>query len=197
MVKLMGFQFEIHYRPGLENKAVDGLSRINHTTAFMALTVPRVVQLDQLPREVEADDKVQRIIKDLQTDPTSQPNFQWVGSQLLYKRRLYLPKRLFLIPLILHEGHDGSLGRHSGFLKTYKRVAASVYWQGMKKDIHEYMSSCSVCQQNKYSALKPGGLLQHLPIPNQVWEGYCYGFHLGVTKVGQNGFNIGCSRPTK
>ena len=42
MVKLMGFQFEIHYRPRLENKAVNGLSRINYTTALMALTVPKV-----------------------------------------------------------------------------------------------------------------------------------------------------------
>lgn len=164
-MKLMGFQFEIHYRLGLENKAADGLSRINHPATFMALTVPQVIQLDQLAREVGKDVRVQQIIKDLHTDPASQPNFQWVGSQLLYKGRLYIPKGSSLIPLILHEGHDGSLEGHSGFLKTYKRVAVSVYWQGMKKDIHNYVSNCAVCQQNKFSAFNTWEITAASPHP--------------------------------
>lgn len=29
LIKLMGYQFEIQYRPGTENKVVDALSRVN------------------------------------------------------------------------------------------------------------------------------------------------------------------------
>ncbi|XP_052170272.1 probable mediator of RNA polymerase II transcription subunit 19b [Diospyros lotus] len=111
---------------------------------------------------------LQGVVKDLQLDPTSRPNFQLVDNHLLYKGRLYLPKGSSLISLLLHEGHDGNVGRHSGFLKTYKRIVANVYWPGMKRDIHRYVSNCVVCQQNKVLALKPGGLLQPLPIPNQI-----------------------------
>ena len=32
MVKLMGYQFEIHYRVGMENNVADGLSRICHSS---------------------------------------------------------------------------------------------------------------------------------------------------------------------
>ena len=92
----------------------------------MALTVPKVVQMDQLASELKADERLQGIIQDLQADPTSHPNFQLVDNHLLYKGRLYLPKESTLIPLLLHEGHDGSVGGHLGFLKTYKRVAANV-----------------------------------------------------------------------
>ena len=70
MVKLMGYQFEIHYRPGLENKAADGLSRIFPTAMVMALTVPRVLHLEKLQQEVVADMKLQEIVKSIQADPT-------------------------------------------------------------------------------------------------------------------------------
>ena len=55
MLKLMRFHFEIHYHPGLENKAADSLSRISHSAALLTLTVPKVVQLDQLVHEMEKD----------------------------------------------------------------------------------------------------------------------------------------------
>ena len=93
----------------------------------MALTVPKVVQMDKLASEVKVDARLQGIIQELQADPTSHPNFQLVDSLLLYKGGLYLPKGSTLILLLLHEGHDGSIG-HSGFLKTYKKVATNVCW---------------------------------------------------------------------
>ena len=80
--------------------------------------------MDKLAR-VKVDARLQGIIQELQADPTSHPNFQLVDSLLLYKGGLYLPKGSTLIPLLLH---DGSIGGHSGFLKTYKKVATNVCW---------------------------------------------------------------------
>ena len=87
--------------------------------------------MDQLAHEVEKDERLQRVVRDLLFDPSSQPNFQLVDNHLLYKGRLYLPRGSSLIALLLHEGHNGSVGGHSGFLKTYKWIAANVYWPGI------------------------------------------------------------------
>ena len=39
----------------------------------------------------------------------------------------------------------------------------------MRKDIKDFVASCQICQQNKYEALSPAGLLNPLPIPEHIW----------------------------
>ena len=46
------------------------------------------------------------------------------------------------------------MGGHAGYLKTYKQVAGQF----------------QVCQMNKTNSLSPAGLLQPLPILQNIWE---------------------------
>ena len=44
------------------------------------------------------------------------------------------------------------------------------FWEGMKKDVKEFVGQCFVCQTIKYSTEKPYGLLQPTELLKRVWE---------------------------
>ena len=52
----------------------------------------------------------------------------------------------------------------------------------MRKDIHNYVEQCMVCQKVKYDRGKPLHVLQPLPIPNAPWESISMDFMFGFPK---------------
>lgn len=71
---------------------------------------------------------------------------------------------------------------HSGFLRTYRRLADNFYWIGMKRSVQDFVKLCDVCQRQKYQAQSPAGLLQPLDIPNQIWEDISLDFVTALPK---------------
>ena len=182
LCKLLGFDFDIEYKPGSTNRVADSVSRIPSQATLLSLSVPRVLWLEDLPNEIAMDPKLSLIQQALSQSQPAAPGYSLIQGRFFYKNRLVLPSSSALIPLLLHECHDSPIGGHSGVLKTLKRVVASVYWQGMKMTIQAYVAACSVCQQNKHSTLSPAGLLQPLPIPHQIWEDLSLDFIEGLPK---------------
>ena len=39
---------------------------------------------------------------------------------------------------------------HFGIAKTFDRVREQFFWPGLRKDVHEWVSSCEVCYQKKF-----------------------------------------------
>lgn len=66
------------------------------------------------------------------------------------------------------ELHSSPTAGHSGFHNTAWRVAASFYWSGWRKD--RWVRECDVCQRAKNENVPLPGLLQPLPIPDEVWR---------------------------
>lgn len=194
LVKLLNYDFEILYKPGIENRAADGLSRMVHAEGcidshlLIALTVPTVLQLHDLYEEIDKDAKLQTVIQSLTRDPTSRQGYMVKDGRLWYQQRLVIPKSSKFLKLILEEYHSGQMGGHSGVLKTLKRIQQSFQWEGMIKDIQKFVSECEVCQRHKYSTLSPAGLLQPLPIPTRVWEDISLDFVEGLP--GSHGKNV-------
>lgn len=85
-----------------------------------------------------------------------------------------------LCSLIISEFHDTPCDGHAGIKQTLSRVPANFFWKGIRKFVEEFVVSCLICQQIKYSTQVPGGLLQSLPIPEAVWEDITMDFITGL-----------------
>lgn len=185
MAKLLGYQFDVVYKPGLENKVADALSRqfdVSSNNSIVVLTDsddrlalksmifrPEWLDFKTVHEEVQQDPTLQAIISALKQGETTKSGFVLQNGVLLYQDRLVMSDLSTFVPIILKEFHSTTQGGHSGFYRTYHRLAANLYWKGMKKDIQTFVQNCIVSQCNKYATSTPGGLLQPLPIPNQVW----------------------------
>ena len=66
---------------------------------------------------------------------------------------------------ILEEVHFAAYSVYPGATKMYHIIRDFYWWDGLKKDIADYVAKCLTCQQMKAEYQKPFGKLQTLPIP--------------------------------
>lgn len=183
LAKLLGYNFSILYKPGRDNSAADALSRISDTPELRTLlSYPRWLDGGSLLEGFEADTHLQKPVSDLTNNPASHPGFSLTNGKLYHKGKLVIPASSKWIPRLIKEFHDSPSGGHSGFYRTYRRLAAQIYWIGMTKSIKAYVQACDTCQRYKHSTLAPAGLLQPLPIPSQIWDDISLDFITGLPK---------------
>ncbi|XP_026382523.1 uncharacterized protein LOC113277692 [Papaver somniferum] len=166
--KLLGYDYEIFYRCGAANKAADALSRVSDAH-LLAITAPIFSGINDIIRECHHDNEFSFLIEELHRNPNYKPPYSYIDGILRYKGRVVVVSTSTWCTKLLHEFHATPLGGHSGFLRTYKRLQRNFYWKGMKRSIKTYIAQCDICQRNKSEDIAPPGLLQPLPIPEDVW----------------------------
>lgn len=181
--KLLGYDFDIIYKPRASNKVVDALSRefagqVECSTMVSSGGVP----WDEIRKQIQHDPFISQLRETLEKGKEVPKGYTLENGVVKYKGRLVIPNTSILVQSLLHEYHDTPMGGHSRDLKTYQRLASEWYWLGMRKAVTKYVQSCLVCQQQKSSALSPAGLLQPLPIPAQIWEDIAMDFIEGLPK---------------
>ena len=178
MAKLLGYDYEIIFRPGRENFAADALSRRQESPLLAALHFSEVDIWKQIREASKSDSYVQFLGKKAGDPPHG--NLTWRDGLLLYKGKVVVPADHSLRAKLLYEVHDSKVGGHSGILRTYRRLQQQFYWPKMHKAVQEYVQKCEVCQRIKPETKAPAGLLQPLPIPAQVWEDITLDFIEGL-----------------
>lgn len=180
LAKLLGYEFDIIYKVGSANKVADALSRREEDMECQIISRPFWQDYHDLLLEVQSDPVLAKIITDLTNDPNSHIHYTMEQGRLCYKGRMVIPATSTWIPKLITEFHSTPTGGH--FYRTYRRLARSLYWQGMKQSITNFVQECVVCQRNKYQASSPAGLLQPLPIPSEIWEDISMDFIVGLPK---------------
>lgn len=88
---------------------------------------------------------------------------------LFYKGRLYVSTSPELQYQLLQLLHTSPQAGHLGYHKTLHRANREFYWEGMWRDIKQFIKECDTCQQKNFENILSRDLLQPLPIPSQNW----------------------------
>ncbi|GKC91091.1 ty3-gypsy retrotransposon protein [Tanacetum coccineum] len=167
--KLLGYDFEIHYKPGKENRVADALSRIEESQ-LLSLSTPIFPWLQELRDYYSTTPEGREFVTRVAQHVDALPDHHIHDGLVYIRDRLFIPDIPSLRLKLLNEFHSTTIGGHSGITATIKRISGSFSWPHLRKDVTRFIHECTICQQTKYSRQKPYGLLQALPIPNQVWE---------------------------
>lgn len=131
--KLLGFDYEISYTKGCDNKAADALSRMeSYGNLFAILTSVTSDLMIQVEHSWTLDQATRDLISKLQADPQSNPRYTWQHNQFRRKGKVVVGMDLTLRIQLIKHFHCDPTGGHYGIMVTYKKLAVVFYWKGMK-----------------------------------------------------------------
>lgn len=136
--KLVGFDFQILYRPRKLNQAADALSRTLEAV-FLTIRVGGYDLEDELKSLNPSHPKLLDLQQSIQDPNSTIEGFQFLKG-LLFKGRLVIPVDSPQRQRLLYEFHDTTIGGHAGVTRTYHRISSNFLWRGMKK------MSTAMCQ---------------------------------------------------
>ena len=118
---------------------------------------------------------------------------------LRFQGRVCMPDNVEVKKVILEEGHKSRLSLYPGMTKMYQDLKEAFWWQGMKKDVANFVSACLTCQKAKVEHQRPGGIMQPLEIPVWKWDSISMDFvtHLPRTFRGHDTIWVIVDRLTK
>ncbi|KAK4283600.1 hypothetical protein QN277_000533 [Acacia crassicarpa] len=181
--KLMGYDYEIHYKKGANNNAADALSRMPKMQLFqLTLSTCSEELLLGIKKSWEDDSEIQLLVQRLQQGNGVEGKFSWFDDLLHKGSRLVVGNSPTVKQKILEWLHSSYLGGHSGINATYQRVKTLFWWRHMYDEIKDFIKHCDVCARCKYETVAYLGLLQPLPVPNRVWESISMDFIEGLPK---------------
>ena len=174
--KFLGYDFIIQYKPGKENVVADSLSRCFN----LAWSEPHHNWLEELKLKILQDEKFKDVYHQCITNTLTAGPFAVKQGILYWKDRIVIPADPQFQQQLLFECHNSVSGGHSGMARTMARICSQFYWPNMQADIKNYVKKCTICQQAKSETTLPSGLLNPLPIPQQVWDDIAMDFITGL-----------------
>ncbi|MCI01291.1 Ty-3/Gypsy retrotransposon polyprotein, partial [Trifolium medium] len=165
LAKLLGYHYEIQYKPGNTNVVADALSRsiTAEEPGSYSLSVPHCSFLESLKQELASNSEFQLLQQRMQSTPEKFVGFKYKDGLIFKEHKIWISPSSKFRELLMREYHETLIAGHAGVDKTN---IMTLLLLGMLK--------------TKYSTLKPAGLLQPLPLPTQIWEDISLDFITGL-----------------
>jgi hypothetical protein len=118
LAKLLGYSYEIIYKPGPQNRVADALSRAHCLT----ITVPHLDFISKFRECLAQDTEFQDLLAKVQQAPHDYKDFTVLNGLLFFKGKLFLPSASPLKHALLEEFHSSTIGGHCGIHRTFGRL---------------------------------------------------------------------------
>ena len=123
-LKLLGLQYKIVYKKGLENKAADALSRQAEPSTVAAISTSTPRWLEIIVEGYTKDDQTKQLFTELSITGSNDKGFTLSDGLIKYKNRIWLGNHTEAHRVVLLALHSSGLGGHSGITTTYHKVRA-------------------------------------------------------------------------
>jgi hypothetical protein len=184
MARLMGLQFRIKYKKGIENMAADSLSRVADVIHLHAVSEARPVWIQEVLNSYVTDSEAQAKIQELAVTSPNEQGYSLQNGLIKFHERVWIGNNTALQTKLISAFHSSAIGGHSGIFPTYQRLKRMFAWNGMKLAVENFVKQCSICQHAKHEHSKPAGLLQPLPLPAGIWRELTMDFIEGLPVSG-------------
>lgn len=141
--KLMGFDYKVEDKKGMENFTADSLSR-KAEFHYAAISMLVADWWENLKQEVFSDSFYTKLEVTIDSLPLGSQKYVKRDGVWLYKNPILLSPHSSLIPKILASTHASLLGGHYGLHKSLAMIRSSFHWQHMQKSQKLYPSRSSI-----------------------------------------------------
>ncbi|WMV08301.1 hypothetical protein MTR67_001686 [Solanum verrucosum] len=169
----------------LELRAMNVCFTLDSNGSVIANLQVNLILLEQVKEAQKIDEKLVKLTKEVQNGEKLDFTFTEDGV-LFYQNRLCVPNDDNLRGIFFNEAHTSPYAMHPGGTKIYQTIKKHYWWNGMKREIAEFISKCLVCQQVKAEHQVPVGLLQPLSMPEWKWNRITMDFVSGLPRTQRN-----------
>jgi hypothetical protein len=148
-LKLMGLRYEIQYKKGSSSLAANALSRQSPPDHILAISLATPAWMDNLQAGYADDPQCKQLLAELSINPQNYKGFSLQNGIIRYKGSIWVGINPTAQHHILLALHSSGTGGHSGQLATYQRIKQLFAWPNLKRDVHQFVQSCTICQQAK------------------------------------------------
>ncbi|XP_073067223.1 uncharacterized protein [Primulina eburnea] len=136
---LKDYDLTISYHPGKANKVADELSRKGPGKVTLASLSAQPCVQETVKLNQDRDPELTKLKEQVREGKSQDHQIDDKGV-LWMKGRLWVPDSDNLRQEIMAEAHKSKLSVHPGSTKVYRDLKNSFWWNGMKRDIAEFVS---------------------------------------------------------